>query len=242
MEDLLQFKSVEGRVSYTMGLDTENVILANDLAFMPERNWIVFRNGQYPVWNRDETVMPMAYRLLADQPPRGVGQFSFQNLPSLSNAGAYDPRQDTPDFEAALRRVTAQAMAAAGSTAEYLAARGLGETETRLMDPDFYAEQVMGLVQTNAAAGETLDDAIRRLRARVHGRRLAGRQRASRAVPDGHWRRGRWRRGWWWRSGRALGQRPAAGGWFDGLNRLGGRDHHSRSHRCDGCGRRPLGV
>ncbi|MDR2379566.1 MAG: hypothetical protein LBE08_00050 [Bifidobacteriaceae bacterium] len=48
-----------------MGLDTENVILANDLAFMPERNWIVFRNGQYPVWNRDETVTPMAYRPLA---------------------------------------------------------------------------------------------------------------------------------------------------------------------------------
>jgi type IV secretory pathway TraG/TraD family ATPase VirD4 len=165
MEDLLQFKSVEGRVSYTMGLDTENVILANDLAFMPERNWIVFRNGQYPVWNRDETIMPMAYRLLAEQPPVGQAQFSFQNLPSLSNAGAYDPRQDTPDFEAALRRICAQAMVAADSTAEYLSARGLAENETRLMDPDFYAEQVMGLVQTNCEASETLDEAIARLRA-----------------------------------------------------------------------------
>lgn len=164
MEDLLQFKSVEGRVSYTMALDTENVILANDLAFLPDRNWVVLRNGQYPVWNRDETIMPMAHRLLADQPPVGVARFSFQNLPSLSNAGSYDPRGDTPNFEAALRRVRAQALVAKTSTAEHRRAAGLGEDQIRLLDPDFYAEQVMGLVQQNAAVFEPLDDAVARLR------------------------------------------------------------------------------
>jgi type IV secretory pathway TraG/TraD family ATPase VirD4 len=164
MEDLLQFKSVEGRVSYTMALDTENVVLANDLAFLPDRNWVVLRNGQYPVWNRDETIMPMAHRLLANQPPVGVAQFSFQNLPSLSNAGSYDPRQDTPNFEAALRRVRAQALVAKASTAEYRRAAGLGEDQVRLLDPDFYAEQVMGLVQQNAADLEPLDAAMERLR------------------------------------------------------------------------------
>jgi hypothetical protein len=164
MEDLLQFKPVEGRVSYTMALDTENVVLANDLAFLPDRDWVVLRDGQYPVWNRDETIMPMAHRLLANQPPVGVPRFAFQNLPSLSNAGSYDPRQDTPNFEAALRRVHAQALVAKTSTAEYRRAANLGEDQVRLLDPDFYAEQVMGLIQQNAAGFEPLDAAIERLR------------------------------------------------------------------------------
>jgi hypothetical protein len=170
MEDLLQFKSVEGRVSYTMALDTENVILANDLAFLPDRNWVVLRNGQHPIWNRDETIMPVAYRLLADQPPAGQEQSSFHNLPSLSNAGSYDPRGDTPNFGAALRRVCLQALVARASGDEYRQAAGLGEDQIRLMDPDFLAEQVMGLVQLNAAGFETLDMAISRLREEYSGK------------------------------------------------------------------------
>jgi hypothetical protein len=164
VEDLLQFKSVEGRVSYTISLKIENVILANDLMVMPPRNWIVLRNGQYAVWNRDETIMPMAHKLLANQPPVGVPKFSFQNLPSLSNAGTYDPRGDTPNFEAALRRICAQALVAADSVAEHMSAASLSEESVRLLDPDFYAEQVMSLIEINAETSEGLGAAIDRLR------------------------------------------------------------------------------
>jgi hypothetical protein len=48
--------------------------------------------------------MPVVYSLLVNQPTAGVEKFSFQNLPSLFNAGSYDPRQDRPDFEAAGRQ------------------------------------------------------------------------------------------------------------------------------------------
>ncbi|GAB2472278.1 TraM recognition domain-containing protein [Xylanimonas ulmi] len=164
MEDLLQFKSVEGRVSYTMALDTENVILANDLTFLPARNWVVLRSGEYPIWNRDETIMPMAYALLDKQPPVGAPTFSLQNLPSLSNAGAYDPRKDTPNFESALQRICAQALASTQSKAEYQQVAGIDEDEITYMEPDFYAEQVMSLIQANVVGRPSLDETIALLR------------------------------------------------------------------------------
>lgn len=56
----------EGRVSYTMTTKEEPLISYNDMAFLPPRNSIVFRAGDPPVWNRNETILPMSWRLFTN--------------------------------------------------------------------------------------------------------------------------------------------------------------------------------
>ncbi len=54
----------EGRVSYTMSTEKEPLISYNDMAFLSPRNSIVFRAGDSPIWNRNQTILPMQWRLL----------------------------------------------------------------------------------------------------------------------------------------------------------------------------------
>ena len=49
----------------TINISTREVpvISYNDMAFIPERNSIVFRAGDAPIWNRNQTILPMSWRL-----------------------------------------------------------------------------------------------------------------------------------------------------------------------------------
>ena len=58
--------NVEGKVSYTMNAKEEAVISFNDMMFISERNSMVIRAGDSPVWNRNETILPMSFRLFKD--------------------------------------------------------------------------------------------------------------------------------------------------------------------------------
>ena len=60
---MVKMTKTEGKVSYTMTLKEEPVISYNDMAFISERNSIVFRAGDSPIWNRNETILPMSWRL-----------------------------------------------------------------------------------------------------------------------------------------------------------------------------------
>lgn len=55
----------EGKTSYTMTAQEVPVISYNDMAFISPRNSIVFRAGDSPIWNRNETILPMSWRLRA---------------------------------------------------------------------------------------------------------------------------------------------------------------------------------
>ena len=68
------FMQNEGKVSYTMNVREEPVIKYNDMAFIDPRNSIVFRAGDSPVWNRNETILPMSWRLLHANPIKQPGK------------------------------------------------------------------------------------------------------------------------------------------------------------------------
>ena len=53
----------EGKASYQMSTKEEPVIKYNDMAFISERNSMIFRAGDSPIWNRNETILPMSWRL-----------------------------------------------------------------------------------------------------------------------------------------------------------------------------------
>ena len=57
------FMRVKPEVTYTVSTKEVPVISYNDMAFISERNSIVFRAGDSPIWNRNETILPMSWRL-----------------------------------------------------------------------------------------------------------------------------------------------------------------------------------
>ena len=58
MSKIVKGTSVDSKVSYTMSTSEEPLIKQGDLAYLNERNSIVFRAGDMPIWNRNETILP----------------------------------------------------------------------------------------------------------------------------------------------------------------------------------------
>jgi hypothetical protein len=70
----------EGKVSYTMTAQEIPVISYNDMAFISERNSIVFRAGDSPIWNRNETILPMDWRLKQNNIKQPGKEYTFQTI------------------------------------------------------------------------------------------------------------------------------------------------------------------
>src|SRR5699024_5058947 len=83
---MVKSMSVEGKASYTMSAKAEPVISYKDLAFLPERNSIVFRAGDPVVWNRNETILPMSWRMFQDTIEHPAHDYTLQTIPSMSSA------------------------------------------------------------------------------------------------------------------------------------------------------------
>ncbi|MFE1170355.1 type IV secretory system conjugative DNA transfer family protein [Nocardiopsis sp. NPDC058789] len=149
---LVKSMSVEGKVSYTMATKEEPVISYNDLAFISERNSIVFRAGDSPVWNRNEMILPMSWRLFKDTIVHPGHDYTLQTIPTLSSALDFDVRMNQPDFEAMLAKRMQQAELAVVCREKYQKAHGLSPVDVSRLDPDTYANEVMELV--DAARGE----------------------------------------------------------------------------------------
>ncbi|WP_316042295.1 TraM recognition domain-containing protein [Nocardiopsis sp. CNR-923] len=144
--------SVEGKVSYTMSTKEEPVISYNDMAFISERNSIVFRAGDSPVWNRNETILPMSWRMFRDTIKQPGHDYTLQTIPTLSSAVDFDVRMNQPDFEAMLAKRMQQAELTAECREKHRTAHDLSEVDVARLDPDTYANEVMELV--DAARGE----------------------------------------------------------------------------------------
>ncbi|MFG1858906.1 type IV secretory system conjugative DNA transfer family protein [Actinomadura geliboluensis] len=145
----------EGRVTYTMNTKEEPLIKYNDMYYIGERNSIVFRAGDAPVWNRNETILPMSWRLFKDKIVHPGHDYSLQTIPTLSSAMDFDVRMNQPDFKKMLDKRMRQAFKAAEAKKQYQSTYGYADIDIERLDPDLYSDEVMGIVQmmVNLEAG-----------------------------------------------------------------------------------------
>lgn len=150
----------EGKVSYTMTTREVPVIAYNDMAFISERNSIVFRAGDSPVWNRNETILPMSWRLFSNTITQPGKEYSLQTVPTLSSALDFDIKQNQPDFIKMLDKRIAQACKAQEAMAMYKEAYNYSDTELAKLDIDVYSDEIMTLIDAmiNDNIGKGLDE------------------------------------------------------------------------------------
>lgn len=139
---------VEGKVSYTSTAKEEAVITYNDLAYLPERNSIVFRAGDQPIWNRNETALPMSFRLFKTKIEHyGHEEYTLQTIPTLSTAIDFDVRQNQPDFGLMLETRLDQASHVETAAETFAKAYGYSAFDIERLDPDVYADEVLDIVR-----------------------------------------------------------------------------------------------
>lgn len=146
MQSFLKMTQNEGKASYTMTTKEEPVISYNDMAFISERNSIVFRAGDSPIWNRNETILPMSWRLFKNTITQPGKEYSLQTIPTLSTAMDFDVRKNQPNFQKMLEKRMEQAYAAADACETYRKAYGYDEYQISQLDPDTYSDEIMDLI------------------------------------------------------------------------------------------------
>lgn len=154
----------EGKTSYTMTTREMPVISFNDMAYISERNSIVFRAGDSPVWNRNETVLPMSWRLFKNTIKQPGKDYSLQTIPTLSSALNFDIRQNQPDFVKMLDKRMAQACKAKKAKEMFQTGYNYTEAELAKLDIDAQSDEIMSLIQSiinnnfSQGSDEGLDD------------------------------------------------------------------------------------
>ncbi|MGH4002279.1 MAG: hypothetical protein ACRDTJ_32970, partial [Pseudonocardiaceae bacterium] len=141
----------DGRVIYTMETIEEPVISYNDMAFIPPNNSVVFRAGDAPVWNRNETIMPMMWKLGDNKIVHPGHDYSLQTVPTLSSALDFDVRRNQPNFIAMFDKRLAQAVCAGDAKMLYGSAHGYTSFDIERLDPDVYADEVMEIIGSMTA-------------------------------------------------------------------------------------------
>lgn len=136
----------EGKASYTMTTKEVPVISYNDMAFISERNSIIFRAGDSPVWNRNETILPMSWRLFKTTITQPGKNYSLQTIPTLSSALDFDIRQNQPDFVKMLDKRMAQAIKVEDALEMYRTAYAYTDADIARLDIDAYSDEIMDLV------------------------------------------------------------------------------------------------
>lgn len=138
---------VNSHMSYTMTTKERSVITMNDMLFIPKRNSIVFSAGNSPIWNRNEFVLPMAWRLhqftiVNPKKPK----YALAEVPTLSSTIDFDIRKNQPDVYAMLTKRCAQARKYQQVRERYMAVHELSETDMARRDPDILSDELMGIV------------------------------------------------------------------------------------------------
>lgn len=149
------FLANEDKVTITMTTKEEPVIMYNDMAFIEERNSIVFRAGNSPIWNQRETVLPMSWRLFLNKIVHPGHDYTLQTIPTLSSAIDFDVRRNQPDFEAMVDKRLAQAVFAPEAVELYKKAYGIeSDYEIERIDPDVYSDQVLDIIEAKISDRE----------------------------------------------------------------------------------------
>lgn len=131
----------------TVNVDQEPVISYNDLAFISERNSIVFIAGSSPVWNRNETILPMSWRLFKENITQPGAKYSLQTIPTLSSAADFDVRKNQVDFYEMLNQRLEEAMFVNQAMESYKETLGLDNYSLPLLDQDMVSDDVMKLTR-----------------------------------------------------------------------------------------------
>lgn len=139
----------EGKVSYTMTTREVPVISYNDMAFISERNSIVFRAGDSPIWNRNETILPMSWRLFKDTITQPGKEYTLQTIPTLSSAKDFDVRKNQPNFGLMLEKRKKQAIAAELATEVFQTVYDYTDYQMEQLDPDVKADEIMEVINTS---------------------------------------------------------------------------------------------
>lgn len=145
----------EGAISRTYSTEEEPLITYNDFAFLPPRNSIVLRAGDAPVWNRNETIMPMSFKLLENTIIHPGHDYSLQTIPTLSSAMEFDVRMNQPDFVKMLDKRMHQATRAADAKRIYQETYNLPDVDIERLDPDVYSDEVMEVITRLTTASQT---------------------------------------------------------------------------------------
>lgn len=156
---MVKMTKTEGKVSYTITVKEEQVISYNDMAFISERNSIVFRAGDSPIWNRNETILPMSWRLFKNTIIHPGKDYSLQTIPTLSTAMDFDVRKNQPNFRKMLEKRMEQAYAATDAQKQYQDAYGYTDYDIEQLDPDVYSDEIMDMICT-ALSPEEVKTAI----------------------------------------------------------------------------------
>lgn len=138
----------EGKISYTMATKERPVIQFNDFMFIAQRNSIVIKAGESPIWNRNETAYPMSWRLFQNQIKLPGKKFSLQTIPTNSSAKDFDVRKNQPDFFNMLERRLEQAKMSGMMKQAYLDAYGLTETDLIRLDQNVVADDIMHAINS----------------------------------------------------------------------------------------------
>lgn len=146
MQSVIKMTQNEGKASYTMTTKEEPVISYNDMAFISERNSIVFRAGDSPIWNRNETILPMSWRLFKTTITQPGKEYTLQTIPTLSTAMDFDVRKNQPNFAKMLEKRMEQAYLAAEAQKSYQEAYGYTDYDIEQLDPDNYADEIMDII------------------------------------------------------------------------------------------------
>lgn len=157
----LKMTQNEGKTSITLTTKEEPVISYNDMAFISERNSIVFRAGDSPIWNRNETILPMSWRLFKNTIIQPGKDYSLQTIPTLSTAMDFDVRKNQPNFQKMLDKRLSQAYAAEDAQKTYQEAYGYSDYEISQLDPDVYSDEIMDLIYS-ALNPEEVKEAIQK--------------------------------------------------------------------------------
>ena len=145
---MTSFSKNEDKVSYTMTTKEEPVISYNDMASIPPCNSIVFRAGDSPIWNRNETALPMSWRLFKNTIINPGKEYTLQTIPTLSTAKDFDVKQNQPDFMKMFEKRLQQAAKSERAMKYYQDVYGYTDDEINRLDVDVYSDDVMELIST----------------------------------------------------------------------------------------------
>lgn len=148
---------LEGAVSRNYQVEEEPLISYNDLATLPQRNSIVYRAGEAPVWNRNSMILPMSWRLRKNDLHHPGHTYSLQTVPTLSTAIEFDVRHNQPDFKAMLDKRIEQAVNVERAQQQYKSVHGYNDVDIERLDPDVWSDEIMEIV-TNMTTGGGAND------------------------------------------------------------------------------------
>lgn len=145
---MIKMTKNEAKVSYTVSTKEEAVITYNDMASIPPCNSIVFRAGDSPIWNRNETALPMSWRLFKNTITNPGKEYTLQTIPTLSTAKDFDVKQNQPNFTKMFDKRVKQAAKAETAMQYYKDVYGLTDDEIQRLDVDVYADDIMEIIST----------------------------------------------------------------------------------------------